>query len=119
MPREIVVRSPYTLKVSGITSAFHSYTALVMVAPCPTLELRRYHYVLRVPLPGVLRHTLKVHLKDETLAVSGHWEGGDVSGAVFYGSVYRAVLLPADAIPAGFETSLEMDSFVVAIPRRL
>ena len=85
MPREIVVRSPHTLKVSGITSAFRSYTALVMVAPCPTLELRRYHYVLRVPLPGVLRHTLKVHLKDETLVVSGRWEGGDVSGAEFYG----------------------------------
>lgn len=89
-----------------------------MVAPNATLEREPHCYVLRVPLPGVLRYTLKVHLKEETLIVSGNWEGGDAGGAVFFGSVYRAVLLPPDAIPTGFETSLERDSFVVFIPRR-
>lgn len=95
-----------------------SYTALVVTAPSASLEVNPHHYVLRVPLPGALRLHLKVHLKDDTLVVSGSWEGGDAGGAVFCGSVYRAVPLPADAIPAGFETKLAADSFVVSIPRR-
>lgn len=118
MPRELAIRTPRALRRSGITSSCRSYTALVAVAPSASLEVNPYHYVLRVPLPGVLRLHLKVHLKDDTLVVSGDWEGGDAGGAVFYGAVYRAVPLPSDAIPAGFETDLRADSFVVSIPRR-
>ena len=91
---------------------------MLIAAPTAPLEAHVYSYVLRVPLPGVLRHTFKLHLKDETLIVSGEWEGGGACGAVAYGSVYRAVPLPPDAIPTGFETALEAGGFVVRIPRR-
>ena len=106
-----------TLVRRGTTSSCRSYTALIVAAPSSALEETTYDYVLRIPLPGVLRHTLKWHLKDDTLTVSGDWQGGDASGAIFFGSVYRGVTLPPDAIPAGFSTGLEADSFVVHIPR--
>lgn len=109
---------PRALKPSGVTGACRSYTSLVMLGASPTLERTPYHYLLRVPLPGVLRYTLKVHLKDDTLIVSGRWEGAAAGGAVCYGSVYRAAPLPPDAISAGFETGLEADTFTVAVPRR-
>lgn len=119
MSYAITTRTPQALRRSGVTSAYRSYTALVMVAPTATLERGAYHYLLRIPLPGVLRHTLALHLKDDTLVVSGAWEGGDASGAVFFGSVYRAVPLPADAIPTGFKSRLEADSFVISVPRHI
>lgn len=92
-----------------------NFTAVVMAAPVSPLEVHPHRYVLRVPVPGVLRHTCKLHLKDETLIVSGAWEGG---GAVAYGSVYRAVPLPPDELPTGFEPGLEAGSFVVRLLRR-
>lgn len=78
---------PRALKPSGVTGACRSYTSPVMLGASPTLERTPYHYLLRVPLPGVLRYTLKVHLKDDTLIVSGRWEGAAAGGAVCYGSV--------------------------------
>ena len=122
MPRERATQThlaavPGALRRSGVTGPCRSYTALVVAAPTSRLEKTAYDYVLRIPLPGVLRHTLRWHLKDDTLSVSGDWEGESVSGAVF-GSVYRSVALPPDAIPAGFETGLEAGNFVLRIPRR-
>jgi hypothetical protein len=116
-PHALATR-PRALKPSGVTGACRNYTALVTLGASPTLERTPYHYLLRVPLPGVLRYTLKVHLKDDTLIVSGRWEGTDASGAVCYGSVYRAAPLPPDAIAAGVETSLEADTLTVAVPHR-
>ena len=109
---------PGALRRSGVTGPCRSYTALVAAAPTSRLEKTAYNYVLQIPLPGVLRRTLRWHLKDDTLSVSGDWEGEDISGTVFFGSVYRSVTLPPDAIPAGFETGLEAGNFVLRIPRR-
>ena len=107
----------WALRRRGVTSSCRSYTSLVIAAPTSAFEKEPYSYVLRIPLPGVLRHTLRWYLKDGTLSVSGDWEGGNESGAVFFGSVYRSVVLPPDAVPAGFETSLERGTFVVRVPR--
>ena len=124
MPRERATQThlaawtgPGALRRRGVTGLCRSYTALVVAAPTSSLEKTAYDYVLRIPLPGVVRHTLRWHLKDDTLNVSGDWEGENVSGVVF-GSVYRSVTLPPDAIPAGFETGLEAGGFVIRIPRR-
>ena len=104
--------------LSGVRGACKNYTSLVVMAPSADFEVRRDQYTLRVALPGVQRHTIGVRIKDNTLVVSGAWEGRGEGSTVVFGTVYRAAFLPADAVPAQLDVSLKFGAFTVSVPRR-
>ena len=101
----------------GVRTPCKSYTSLVIAAPSAELQTSEHTYTLRVALPGVQRHSLRAHVKENTLTVSGAWEGAGPGGAVLFGEVYRAASLPADAQPARLELRLEVDALIVRVPR--
>lgn len=114
-----MVRSgPKALSLPAVRTACRSYTSLVMAAPSAELEAGPAEYRLRVALPGVVRHTISVWAKEDTLVLSGAWEGVGPDAAVLFGNVYRAVLLPDDAVPGLLEVRLAAGTLLVTVPRR-